>query len=84
MSAHIADGWLVVPYDGDERATVEISVEPDVCSRDLRVTQEWLPAYLDYTDGKRVAKIRPPAGLTSVTVSLRVNGSTSTVGWLKL
>jgi hypothetical protein len=72
VSARVSDGWLVVPYDGDDRATVEISVQPNV----------WLPAYLDYADGQRVAKVRPPAGLTAATVSLRINGTVSTAGWL--
>lgn len=52
----ISDGWLCVPYAGDDTAIVYLSVtarggEP-----------EWVPAFLDYVDGQRVAKIRPPAG----------------------
>lgn len=51
----LRDGWLCVPYAGDDAAIVYLSVtarggEP-----------EWVPAFLDYVDGQRVAKIRPPA-----------------------
>lgn len=77
MRAALVNGWVVVPYAGSDRATVEVSLAPDV----------WLPAYLDYdTNGLRTAKVRPPATLPSATVQvrLRVDGSTSTLGWLTI
>lgn len=69
MSARIVDGWLEVPCDGSERALVEISAD----------SVTWLPAFLDYVDGRRVAKVRPPAGaLTPAAVAVRINGALST------
>lgn len=54
MNPRIVNGWLVVPYAGSDRVAVHISIEPYV----------WLPAFLDYIDGERVAKVRvaAPAG----------------------
>lgn len=73
MSAEVRDGWLVTPYEGHDLAQVHMSVgdEPRV----------WLPAFLDWVDGQRVAKIRArvlPGRRTKVW--LRVNGSVSQVG----
>lgn len=72
MSIAVVDGWLEVPYTGPERATIEISTEAEV----------WVPAYLDYTNGTRVAKIRPPAVSQTVQVWLRVDGAATPAGWL--
>lgn len=51
MNPRVLNGWLTVRYDGSERLAVHISTEPDV----------WVPAFLDYLDGVRVAKIRVSA-----------------------
>ena len=52
-AAHIKDGWLVVPYSGSDLAQVHMAVG-------RQRPYEWHPAYLDYVDGVRVAKIRSP------------------------
>lgn len=76
MTAQLADGWLLVPYDGPELAQVRIGTgrrEPD----------EWKPAYLDWHDGRRVAKVRPPVSSgqpTPVQVWTRLNGVVATAG----
>lgn len=71
MTIAIVNGWLEVPYTGTETAAVEISVD-DV----------WLPAYLDYTNGVRVAKVRPPALSQTVQVQLKIDGNITPAGWL--
>jgi hypothetical protein len=63
-------GWLVVPYDGDDLSLVEIGVG-----------DQWVPAFLDWVDDQRVAKIRPSrleAATGTVYVSLRVDGAIQT------
>lgn len=67
----LANGWVIVPYDGPDTALVELAVD-----------DEWLPAFLDYVDGKRVAKVRPPVVPPTAQVRLRVDGSVSSLGWL--
>lgn len=72
----IRDGWLITPYAGHELSRVHISVgnEPVV----------WLPAFLDWVDGQRVAKVRArdlPA--RSEWVWLRVNEQVVKVGSVK-
>jgi hypothetical protein len=52
VSARLHDGWLVVPYSGHDLSRVYIAAG----SR----PEEWHPAFLDWADGQRVAKIRPP------------------------
>ena len=50
--AKLADGWLMVPYDGPELTTIE-----------LGDGTAWYPAFLDWdATGTRVAQIRPPDG----------------------
>ncbi len=53
MSARLADGWVQVEYDGPE-PVVHLGVT-------LRTPAEadWRPAYRDWHDGLRVAKVRP-------------------------
>jgi len=67
MTVALRNGWLVVPYEGGDTARVEIGVgNPPV----------WRGAFLDWVDGVRVAKIRPPEMEGSrPKVQLRVNGS---------
>lgn len=50
MPATITKGWLCVPYTGPENAVVQFQLNGD----------NFIDAYLDYEDGIRVAKIRPP------------------------
>lgn len=70
MSARIIDGWLVVPYSGHDMASVY-----------LNVGGEWKPAFLDWHNGKRVAKVRFPATASrSSSVVIRINDAESTIG----
>jgi hypothetical protein len=69
----IRDGWIITPYAGRDLSRVHISIgnEPVV----------WLPAFLDWVDGQRVAKVRAravPEGRSKVW--LRVNGDITQVG----
>lgn len=70
MNPRIVAGWLVVPYDGGERVALHISTQPDV----------WLPAYLDYDNGQRVAKVRAD-DLTSGMVQVRLRAGTSVTSY---
>lgn len=72
MSARVRDGWLLVDYAGPEMATIEVGVGRNEA-------EVWRPAFLDWVDGKRVAKVRPYAGDRPV-VWLRVNGNSARVG----
>lgn len=61
--AVLNNGWLCMQYEGHDTSLVEIGID-DV----------WYPAYLDYIDGVRIAKIRPPAELVRGYIHLRING----------
>ena len=57
MPADVQDGWVIVPYEGDEMLPAYLSLAG------TGAPAVWLPAFLDYAeDGSRVAKIRVPAG----------------------
>lgn len=68
----VVDGWICVPYQGPDVAKVELGIG----------TGPFHPAYLDWVDNQRVAKLRPttldnPVG--NVAVGLRVNDVTTAV-----
>ncbi len=72
MSANIDGGWLAVPYSGHDLSQVFISVGDQ---------SDWRPAFLDWSDGNRVAKIRTPeASGKAMKVWLKVNGSVTNAG----
>lgn len=54
----VAEGWLMVPYSGSDVAEVHLSTG-------MRTPGSWIPAYMDWYRDERVAKIRPPAGVTT-------------------
>lgn len=62
MPVVMHEGWLTVPYDGPDAAVVYIGLaEPNMVAT-------WIPAFLGYVGGQRVAKIRAaePGPLTRV------------------
>jgi hypothetical protein len=62
--AQLVGGWLILPYKGSELATIEFKIEDN-----------FYDAYLDFTGGQRIAKVRPPTGWDrSKPVELWVNG----------
>lgn len=64
MSAQLAYGWVVIPYDEHDLATVEFGIG-----------DQRYPAFLSWVETTRVAQIRPPAELKSGdTIQLLVNG----------
>ncbi len=76
MTAALAAGWLTVPYSGTDATLVEIAV-----TRSVDADTVWTPAFLDYADGVRVAKVRPPAAAADLmppSVWLRVGGAGAT------
>ena len=74
MRPFLSDGWLCVPYDGHDVALVRIGIAGP--SGD----PVWTAAFLDYVDGVRVAKIRPPAVTGRARVWLEVVGAATMVG----
>lgn len=59
-----AGGWLMIPYDGDELARIEISIDGEL-----------LPAYRDWADdGTRVVQVRADENALRQHVTLAVNG----------
>jgi hypothetical protein len=77
MDTTVQDGFVVVPCSGD--GNVEIGYSNVVGKKPDR----WYPAYLDYHNGQRVAKIRVPERLSKVVmyqVYLRDNGLVTKVG----
>ncbi|MGH3439516.1 MAG: hypothetical protein ACRDRN_24050 [Sciscionella sp.] len=70
LQATIRDGWLITPYAGHDLAQVHIAVSG---------AEGWHPAYLDWSDGARVAKIRP---VGHGRVWLRVDGEVTAVGYV--
>jgi len=87
VSARIDDGWLIVPCDAPAGALVEIAArERPVIANGAatRATEpDWQPAFRDWHDGRRVAKIRLPADLVGrATVRLRVAGVVTSHGRL--
>lgn len=67
----VADGWVCVPYTGPDLATVHLAVAAGPEPAD----GEWRPAFLDWLDGERVAKIRTTPDLPRrLRVWRRVNG----------
>jgi hypothetical protein len=71
--AELADGWIVASYDGRDMATVHMAV-----------AGEWRPAFRDWHDGQRVAKVRPPAAHGRVNVRLSIDGQITDLGWIRL
>lgn len=64
-AARIEDGWLVV----------DCPAAADPVPVEIGIGDDWQPAFRDYHDGQRVAKIRPPADVAPrSTVWLRVGG----------
>jgi hypothetical protein len=82
-AARLAGGWLVVPYDGDDIARVEIGV---TLANVNGMVDEWHAAFLGHADGQRVAQIRPRLVTQRgpVNVWLRVNGDARPAGTVTL
>jgi hypothetical protein len=77
--AFLADGWVCMPYTGSDLSRVEISGG----------SGEWVPAYLDWHNGDRVAKVRPHTLASAdlqgaISVSLRVDGVITSTGRVRL
>lgn len=75
MAAILHDGWVAVPYSGDDRADIHLAVG------DLTA---WSPAYRDWADDTRVVKVRPPAKHGPQMVWLSVDGHVTQVGVVDL
>ena len=66
MSApRVESGWVVVGIDG----------HAETSRFEMVLGTERKPAFLDFSQGRRVAKVRPPAGVTGrLAVQLVVDG----------
>ena len=74
----IEQGWLMVPYEGVDTVVVELGVQ----EAGQRGPTRWVPAFLSWFEGIRVAQVRPErfASRGDVTIWLRANGIASAVG----
>jgi hypothetical protein len=65
MNPMIVDGWVAVPYDGNDFSDIHLAVgDPEA----------WFPAYRDWVDGQRVVQIRPPVRTGPTIVWIKVDG----------
>lgn len=70
MNPRMSNGWLCVNYDGHDLAVVRIGV-----AEGQEQPRHMVPAFLDYVDGQRVAKIRHTPMGKRVRVWLTFNGA---------
>lgn len=76
--ARLRGSWLEVPYAGHDLSRVEVGWR---VGDGLARPDSWTPAYLDYSDGERVAKVQAPERLGhAVYVWVRVDGAETSVG----
>lgn len=73
MNPRIINGWLVIDTDAPDRALVEIALF-------TKNTKAFLPAFRDYEDGKRVAKIKVGDATGRAVVYVRVDGAETMAG----
>lgn len=73
MNPRIIDGWVVVDIEASEYARIEIGLLNGN-------SKAFSPAFFDYVDGKRVAKVRPNGVAGRTVVYLRVNGVDTMAG----
>lgn len=71
MTPVVLDGWLIVPYEGEEKTTIELGYSNEVGKE----PEVWHTAYLDYHEEQRVAKIPEPVIMgKTYQLYFRVNG----------
>ena len=77
MNPRLVNGWLVVDTDAPDRADVQIALFTSK-------SKAFVPAFRDYEDGQRVAKIKAGDASGRAVVYLRVDGSETMVGSLTI
>jgi hypothetical protein len=82
MQPTVDEGFVIVAYDGDSQARIEMGLSAVVGE----LPRRWYDAYLDYYAEKRVAKIMVPtkqsANSVMCHVYIRVNGAVTKMGSL--
>lgn len=73
MNPRVVNGWLVVDTDAPDRALVEIAVF-------TKQTKAFAPAFRDYDNDKRVAKVKLGDATGRAVVYLRVDGAETMAG----
>jgi hypothetical protein len=80
MNTTVHEGFIVVPYDGDSQAQVEVGFTVLVGEE----PRQWFSAFMDYEGKQRVAKVIAPlknyGTQTTYQVYLRVNGELTKAG----
>lgn len=71
----VVAGWLTVDCDVSDATPVQIAVGTPT---------DFKPAFRDWVDGRRVAKIRVPEGPGRVRVFLKVGGTVTDAGIVTL
>lgn len=74
MRPFLSNGWLAIPYSGPDVTLVRIGVAA------YGAEPSWTPAFLDYIDGVRVAKIRASAVVGRPSVWLETGGNAELIG----
>jgi hypothetical protein len=77
VNPRVINGWLVVDTDAPDRADVQIALF-------TQQSKAFVPAFRDYEDGKRVAKIRVGGASGRAVVYLRVDGAETMAGNLTI
>lgn len=77
MNPRIVNGWLIVDTDAPDRAIVEIALF-------TKQSKAFVPAFRDYENAKRVAKIKVGDATGRAVVYLRVDGAESMAGSLTI
>ncbi len=73
MNPRIIDGWMVIDTDAGDHAVIEIAVFTGS-------SKAFIPAFRDYHDNKRVAKIRLQQVQGRAVVYVRVDGVETMAG----
>jgi hypothetical protein len=73
MNPRIVNGWLVIDLDASDQTSVEIAIFSNNA-------KAFLPAFRDYENGKRVAKVRVGSANGRAVVYVRVDGVESMAG----
>ena len=77
MNPRIINGWLVIDTDAPDQANVEIALL-------TKNTKAFFPAFRDYEDNRRVAKIKAEGASGRAVVYVRIDGVETMAGNLTI
>jgi hypothetical protein len=77
MNPRIVDGWLIIDTNAPDRADIQIALFTSQ-------SKAFVPAFRDYENGQRVAKIKAGNATGRAVVYVRVDGAESMAGSLTI